>query len=124
MPLRVLLADDSPANQTLGKNILESQGHVVTVVSNGREAIDALRSSAYDVILMDVEMPVMDGISATRLIRSQECQQAARVPIVAVTTRDDSKSCLDAGMDAFLAKPLRSESLCRALESIFPRSAA
>ena len=124
MCLRILLADDSPLNQSLARRLLEKRGHAVTVVDNGREAVDAVRTGIYDVILMDVEMPVMDGIDATRMIRSSELDGRSRVPIVAVTTKDDPGACLAAGMDAFLPKPLRPEPLWQTLNAIVPRSAA
>jgi CheY-like chemotaxis protein len=122
--LRVLLAEDSRLNQTLAIRLLEAQGHAVTVVSTGKEAVDAVRHGAFDVVLMDIDMPEMDGLSATRVIRADEEDAGARVPIVAVTTVDDPHAFLEAGMDAYLPKPLRLERLNRTLLNLLNRPAA
>ncbi len=124
LALRILIAEDSRLNQRLAARLLERQGHAVTVVSNGREAVDAIRRQLFDLILMDVEMPVMDGLAATRAIRSYESQHGTRLPIVAVTTEKNLHDCLAAGMDAYLSKPLRIDVLKRTLQSVMPKTAA
>jgi CheY-like chemotaxis protein len=122
--LHFLVAEDSLVNQALAIRILESNGHSVTVVSNGREAVEALSDDRFDVVLMDVDMPEMDGISATRAIRDRERSVGRRIPIVAVTANENRDECLRAGMDAYLPKPLRLEPLSKALLSVLGRTAA
>lgn len=122
--LRILVAEDSSLNQTLAVRILEKQGHTVTVVSNGRQAVQALDCADFDLILMDVDMPEMDGLTATRSIRATESRLGGRVPIVAVTSNDNREQCLCAGMDAYLPKPLNPDSLNRALDHVLSRMAA
>jgi two-component system, sensor histidine kinase and response regulator len=122
--LRILVAEDSRTNQRLAATLLERQGHAVTIVSNGKEAVEAIRRELFDLVLMDVEMPIMDGLAATRAIRSYESRGGTRLPIVAVTTRDNHRDCLAAGMDAHLNKPLRLDRLNRTLQVVLPKSAA
>ena len=124
LALRILVAEDSRTNQHLAARLLERQGHAVTVVNNGKEALEAIRRQLFDLVLMDVDMPVMDGLAATRAIRSQESRHGTRLPIVAVTTRNNPHDCLAAGMDAHLNKPLRMDVLNRALQAVLPKSAA
>lgn len=124
LALRILVAEDSRTNQRLATRLLERQGHAVTIVSNGKEAVEAIRRELFDLVLMDVEMPIMDGLAATRAIRSYESRRGTRLPIVAVTTRDNHRDCLAAGMDAHLNKPLRLDRLNRTLEVVLPKSAA
>jgi len=124
LALRILVAEDSRTNQRLAARLLERQGHAVTVVNNGQEAVEAIRRELFDLVLMDVDMPVMDGLTATRAIRSLESRRGKRMPIVAVTTRDNRHDCLAAGMDAHLSKPLRLDRLNRTLEAVLPKSAA
>jgi two-component system sensor histidine kinase/response regulator len=122
--LNVLVAEDSRLNQTIAIRILKAQGHTVTVVSNGRQAVDALQDAVFDLILMDVDMPEMDGLDATRAIRALEATVGTRVPIVAVTANEDLRACLEAGMDATLSKPLHPKRLNQTLVSILGRTAA
>jgi CheY-like chemotaxis protein len=122
--LHFLVAEDSLVNQALAIRILESSGHHVTVVNNGREAVDALPDDRFDVVLMDVDMPEMDGISATRAIRERERSAGRRIPIVAVTSNENRDECLRAGMDAYLPKPLRLGPLSKTLEAVLGRTAA
>jgi CheY-like chemotaxis protein len=96
----------------------------VTVVDNGKQAVDALRDAVFDLILMDVDMPEMDGLDATRAIRALEATVGTRIPIVAVTANTDFRACLEAGMDATLPKPLHPERLNRTLVSVLGRTAA
>ena len=123
-PLSILLAEDSPLHRRHAVRLLESEGYRVIVVCNGREAFDALPSSHFDLVLMDVEMPELDGLTATRMIREREENGNPRVPIVAVTSTDSQEACLDAGMDAFLSKPLEVDSLKTTLEQLLVRTAA
>ncbi len=111
---RVLLADDGLVNQRMISGLLRLTGHVVEVVNNGREAVEAWASQSFDVLLMDVEMPEMDGMAAVREIRQREREQGGRVPIVAVTahqSNDSRSACLAAGADAVLVKPIGKEDL-------------
>jgi two-component system, sensor histidine kinase and response regulator len=120
----ILVAEDSPINQRLAIGLLERHGYSVTVVNNGQEALLALEGRRFDAILMDIDMPELDGLSATRRIRQSEKGHGARVPIVAVTTNDNATECFRAGMDAHLAKPLRAHSLRRILARVLSKTAA
>ncbi len=116
---RVLLAEDNPINQHLARLALEKRGHQVVVVEDGREAVDILQRESFDVVLMDLSMPQMDGLEATASIRKQEQGTARHVPILALTAhalRGDKARCLAAGMDGYLSKPLRVAELCAAVE--------
>jgi len=117
-PLRILLADDSAVSQKLTLALLERQGHQTKVVDNGRKALEALEQEDFDLVLMDVQMPEMDGLKATKEIRRRECQTDERIPIVAMTARamkEDRKQCLEAGMDGYISKPVRSPALEEAI---------
>jgi signal transduction histidine kinase/DNA-binding response OmpR family regulator len=119
--LRVLVAEDAPANQKLLRMILSRHGHEVVVVDNGREAVDKLESEPFDIVLMDLQMPVMDGIKATTLIRASMRPTVARVPIIALTAHAmprDERRCLDAGMDGYLSKPIDAKRLDELLSSL------
>jgi PAS domain S-box-containing protein len=121
--LRVLVAEDNPVNQRLALLVLQKLGHRADVVANGAEALAALERERYDVILMDVQMPEMDGLEATR--RIHERWPAARPRIVAVTAgarSEDRERCLAAGMDDYLSKPIRAEELAATLASAVPES--
>jgi CheY-like chemotaxis protein len=122
--IHILVVDDSPINRMLARALLRRHGYAVTVVKNGREALEAISGGQFDAVLMDIDMPEMDGLSATRQIRAAEAPVGGRVPILAVTTNDNASECLQAGMDAHLVKPLRPESLNRALASILRRNVA
>jgi len=120
--LRVLLAEDNAVNQTLAVRLLEKRGHTVTVAGNGREALEARRKETFEVILMDVQMPDMDGFEATALIRAEEKQTGQHMPIIAMTAhamKGDRERCLAAGMDGYVSKPVDPEQLFDALERIF-----
>jgi len=119
--LSVLLAEDMPANQKVVQRILEKRGHAVEIAHNGRDAIDMYKQDSFDVILMDVQMPSVDGLQATRVIRGQEDSHRARIPIVALTAhamRGDRQRCLSAGMDAYIAKPVNGRKLVELVESL------
>ena len=113
-PLRILLAEDGLANQRLAVGLLEKWGHLVTVANNGKEAVAAFQTGAFDLVLMDVQMPEMDGLQATLAIRQTEQGGTTRVPIIAMTARamkGDRELCLEKGMDDYLAKPIRKQQL-------------
>ncbi len=115
--LRILVAEDHPVNQKLIKAMLERDGHAVDVVDNGELAVEAARAGAHDVVLMDVQMPVMDGMAATKAIRALP-GPPSQVPIVAITAnalRGDREDYLDAGMTHYVSKPIKPEALRRAL---------
>jgi CheY-like chemotaxis protein len=121
---RVLLAEDGQVNQRLISSLLRFAGHTVDVVSNGREALDAYASQNFDVVLMDVEMPLMDGREASRAIRELERDTGRHVAIVALSAHPSAENgaeCLAAGMDAVLVKPLRTDELDAILRQL-PRS--
>jgi len=116
--LRVLLAEDNPVNQTLAIKILERLGHKVQVVNNGKEAIGRAQGEEFDFILMDVQMPEMDGLEATTAIRAAEAGTGKHLPIVAMTAhamKGDREKCLSAGMDGYLSKPIRIDELKQAI---------
>jgi CheY-like chemotaxis protein len=117
--LRILLAEDNPINQKLAVRLLEKRGHHVTVASNGRQALSALDKSSYDLVLMDVQMPEMDGLEATMLLRKQEEITGHRQAVVAMTAlvmKGDRERCMAAGMDGYLSKPIRPQELDEALD--------
>ncbi|MBZ5695902.1 MAG: response regulator [Acidobacteriia bacterium] len=119
--LRVLLAEDNAVNQLVALRLLEKHGHVVTVAANGRKALEALEKETYDVVLMDVQMPEMDGLEATRTIREKEKTTGEHIPIVAMTAhamKGDEERCLEAGMDDYLTKPIETPELLATLEEI------
>jgi signal transduction histidine kinase/CheY-like chemotaxis protein len=111
---RVLLVEDNPVNQAVAQRMLARFGLQITTAGNGREAVEAMRHGAFDVVLMDVQMPEMDGFEATRAIRGMQPAGAGRIPIVALTAnamKQDREDCLAAGMDDFLSKPFSAEQL-------------
>jgi PAS domain S-box-containing protein len=118
--LHVLLAEDHPVNQRLVTFMLEKRGHQVVVVGNGREALEALERQPFDVVLMDVHMPEMDGFAATAAIREKEKTTGDRVPIIAMTAmvmKGDRERCLAVGMDGYVSKPLQAQELLDVVES-------
>jgi signal transduction histidine kinase/CheY-like chemotaxis protein len=119
--LRVLLAEDQPVNQRLVRQILQRRGHSVTVAAHGRQAVDAVIADSFDVVLMDVQMPEMDGLEATAAIRGHEVFTGRHIPIVALTAhamKGDEERCLQAGMDAYLSKPINPRWLLELTEAI------
>ena len=124
-PLKILLAEDTLANQKLALAVLRSRGHLVDVASNGREAIDLACRRRYDLVLMDVQMPVMDGLQATAAIRSLDEELGPNVPIVALTAhalRGDQDRCREAGMDGYIAKPIDINSFLSFVEAFSPKN--
>jgi PAS domain S-box-containing protein len=120
--LSVLLAEDNVINQKVGVRLLEKCGHSVRVVSNGKEALDLLSRETFDLVLMDVQMPEMDGLEATAAIRTQELSTGRHQTIIAMTAhamKGDREECLGAGMDAYVAKPIQPRELYEAIERLF-----
>jgi signal transduction histidine kinase/DNA-binding response OmpR family regulator len=120
-PLRVLLAEDTPANRKFVVKILQKRGHAVEIAHNGREATELVRQQRFDVVLMDVQMPIMDGFQATAAIRAHYPAGEPHLPIVALTAhamRGDHERCLAAGMDAYIAKPIDSRKLVELVEGL------
>lgn len=112
--LKILVVDDNPVNRSVAAGMLEKQGHDISFGRNGREALAVLRENRFDLVLMDVQMPELDGLAATARIRSIEARSGAHTPIVAMTARagaDDRERCLAAGMDDYLSKPIAKEKL-------------
>ena len=118
--LRILVAEDNVVNQKLIVRMIEKRGHGVVVASNGREAVERFKAGHYDVILMDVQMPEMDGIAATREIRNSKLE-TRNLPIIALTAhamKGDREKCLEAGMDEYVTKPIKAEELFSAIEKL------
>lgn len=127
-PVLVLLVEDNAVNQRVARLLIESWGHSVHVAGNGQIALQAVQNQSFNVVLMDMQMPVMDGIEATKNLRLRETEQGtARIPIVAMTANSmhgDAQRCLDAGMDDYLPKPIDAGALFEKLEAIGRMSAA
>jgi CheY-like chemotaxis protein len=107
--MRILLAEDNRVNQVLAVRLLEKRGHEVTVAENGEEALEALDRQVFDLVLMDVQMPEMDGLQATVAIRRGEMKSGKHIPIIAMTAHamaGDKERCLEAGMDEYMTKPI------------------
>jgi CheY-like chemotaxis protein len=122
--LRVLLAEDSPAMQMLVRYILERRGHAVTVVENGLKAVMLVGRHTFDVVLMDVQMPIMDGCQAVAAIRQFRDPAKAGLPVIAMTLEGDGlgrERCLAAGMDGYIRKPIVRGELIELLESLAAR---
>ncbi len=122
--LRVLLAEDNPVNQLLASRLLEKRGHRVVVTANGREALAALEKESYDLVLMDIQMPEMDGLEATAAIREKEKGSGIHQPVIALTAhamKGDRERCLAGGMDGYLTKPIRLQELDELLEAYVAR---
>jgi CheY-like chemotaxis protein len=120
--LRILLAEDSLVNQKLAVALLQRHGHRVTVASHGLEALAAFDAEEFDLILMDVQMPEMDGLQATAAIRSREKGTGRHIPIIAMTAhamKGDRQRCLNAGMDAYIAKPIRAGQVLETIDGLF-----
>ncbi|HVQ74672.1 MAG TPA: response regulator, partial [Candidatus Binatia bacterium] len=123
--LRVLVAEDNAVNQLLAVRLLEKRGHEVVVAATGTAALEALETQSFDLVLMDVQMPEMDGLEATIAIRARERASArdTHIPIIAMTANamvGDKEQGLEAGMDAYLSKPLQVAALFAAIESLVP----
>jgi signal transduction histidine kinase/ligand-binding sensor domain-containing protein/CheY-like chemotaxis protein len=119
-PLNILLAEDNPVNQKLAAQLLRKRGHRVEIASNGAEAVNAFEQGVFDVILMDVQMPELDGLEATTAIRALERPTGTRIPIIALTSHamcGDRERCLETGMDDYVTKPINPAVLFAAVES-------
>jgi signal transduction histidine kinase/DNA-binding response OmpR family regulator len=119
--LQILLAEDNRINQALAVKLLEKWGHCVTVADDGLQVLDQLKKDAFDMILMDIQMPQLDGFEATRIIRIREKRYGGHIPIYAMTAhamKGDRERCLDAGMDGYISKPIKPKELFQTIESI------
>jgi signal transduction histidine kinase/CheY-like chemotaxis protein len=121
----VLLAEDNVVNQILAIRLLEKRGYSVIVANNGEEAVEALKNGHIDVVLMDIQMPVMDGFEASAAIRAKEKLNGGHVPIIAMTAhalKGDQERCIASGMDAYISKPIRTSELFSTIESVLKNS--
>jgi two-component system, sensor histidine kinase and response regulator len=119
--LRILLAEDNVVNQKLAVRLLEKRESTVLVASNGREAVAALEKESFDLVLMDLQMPGMDGFEATSAIREKETTSGTHIPIIAMTAhamKGDRERCLAAGFDGYVSKPVRPQELFEAITAL------
>jgi signal transduction histidine kinase/CheY-like chemotaxis protein/ligand-binding sensor domain-containing protein len=119
--LRVLLAEDNAVNQVLASRLLERHGHIVVVAGDGRKALEALEKQKFDLVVMDVSMPEMDGFEAAAAIRAREEGTGSHIPIIAMTAhamKGDRERCLGAGMDAYVSKPIQASELIQAIKAL------
>jgi CheY-like chemotaxis protein len=119
--LRILLVEDNRVNQAVATRLLEKRGHKVVVAGNGRAALEALEKETPDLVLMDVQMPEMDGFEATAGIRAKEKSTGGHIPIIAMTAhslKGDQERCLAAGMDGYVSKPIRTSELFATIEKL------
>jgi CheY-like chemotaxis protein len=119
--LRILLAEDNRVNQTLAMRLLQKRGHTVVIAEDGRQAIEALGKQPFDLILMDMQMPELDGVEAAILIREREKSSGEHIPIIALTANammGDRERCLDSGMDDYVSKPIQVKDLFAAIERV------
>jgi two-component system sensor histidine kinase/response regulator len=125
--MKILLAEDNAVNRTLARKLLEKQGHAVVIAENGREALEALNREAVDLVLMDVQMPEMDGLTAMQAIREMEKSTGAHLPIISLTAhamKGDRERCLAAGADDYLTKPIHTPDLLAALDRVLGTKSA
>jgi PAS domain S-box-containing protein len=121
VPLRILLAEDNLVNQKLASRLLENQGHTVVVAADGAQALGKLQKQSFDLVLMDAQMPVMDGFECTAAIRRLEEATRAHIPIIAMTAHamvGDRQRCLQAGMDGYIPKPVHAHELFETIETV------
>ena len=119
--LRILLAEDNAVNQKIACRVLEKQGYEITVAADGHQALAALDRAEFDVVLMDVQMPEMDGFETTAAIRALERETGRHLPIIAMTAHameGDRERCISAGMDDYVSKPLKIQELIELLQKI------
>jgi CheY-like chemotaxis protein len=125
--LRILVVEDNLVNRLLAIRLVEKHGHTTGFACNGREALAALAQQPFDLVLMDVQMPEMDGLEATRAIRAQEKHSGGHLPVIAMTAHamhGDRELCLAAGMDAYVSKPIAVHELLGAIDHVLPVNAA
>jgi CheY-like chemotaxis protein len=121
LPIRILLAEDNPVNQKVAIRMLQKRGYSVEIAATGRHALEAFQTHPFDILLMDVQMPEMDGLEATKAIREIEAATGKHIPIIALTAHamsGDRDRCLAAGMDGYASKPLRIEDLEREIQRL------
>jgi CheY-like chemotaxis protein len=122
-PLRILVAEDNVVNQTVAKRLLEKRGYKVVIAGDGAAAVAAVETQLLDLVLMDMQMPVMDGLEATMAIRKRERGSASHIPIIAMTANamtEDRAVCLEAGMDGYVSKPVTADELIAAIDAAVP----
>jgi signal transduction histidine kinase/AmiR/NasT family two-component response regulator len=122
LPLRLLLAEDNPVNQKVAVYLLQKAGHFVTPVANGKQAVEAVAQGSFDAVLMDVQMPELDGFEATQAIRARETGTGRHIPIIAMTAHamtGDRERCLQSGMDDYVSKPIQLKDLLRVFDAVF-----
>ena len=120
--LNILLAEDNPVNQKVAVRLLERQGHRVSVAGTGKAALNLLLERSFDIVLMDLQMPEMDGFAATEAIRREQSESIRSLPIIALTAHamaGDRERCLAAGMDGYASKPIRMEDLKREINRLW-----
>lgn len=123
--LNILVVEDNPINQLIATRLLEKAGHSVRLADNGRVALEILRDQGFDLVLMDLSMPEMDGFTATRLIRERETGTSQRLPIVAFTAntlQGERERCAQVGMDGFVSKPVDPATLLQVIAEALVRS--
>jgi CheY-like chemotaxis protein len=126
-PLQILLVEDNSINQTLALRLLQKHGHHVVLAANGKEALKQISQTSFDLVLMDIQMPEMDGLQATRTIRESERESGAHLPIVAMTAyamQGDQDRCLAAGMDGYISKPINVRELLAVVQNASQKSRA
>jgi CheY-like chemotaxis protein/HPt (histidine-containing phosphotransfer) domain-containing protein len=124
---RILVAEDNRINQKLAERILKNRGHSVVIVDDGQKAVAQLETERFDLVLMDLQLPLMSGLEATAAIRAREKETGAHVPIIALTAEvlaGDREKCLAAGMDAYIPKPIQTADLFAAIKALMPRTPA
>jgi len=117
--LKILLAEDNPVGQTVALRMLERMGHTVSLAGNGEEALRVIKQVSFDVVFMDVQMPLMDGLEATKALRAWEKTTGKHVPVIAMTAyamKGDEERCLEAGMDGYIPKPISAQQLYDVIE--------
>jgi CheY-like chemotaxis protein len=118
--LRILVVEDNAVNQIVATQLLDKLGHISATASNGREALTALAAESFDLVLMDIQMPEMDGVEAAQLVRGREGTDGGHLPIIAMTANaipGDRERYLESGMDGYVAKPIRTNELAQAIEA-------
>lgn len=123
--LKILIAEDNIVNQKVAARILEKRGHRISVANSGKEAVEAFESGTFDIVLMDVQMPGMDGFEATKRIREIENKTGKHIPIAAMTAhsmKGDKERCLEAGMDSYISKPIQTKELFNVIEMLTSKS--